>query len=351
MTRGRTPAARALSLLLDETPPGPIGGRALATAGIGVSGPILLGVATGHLSLGLTVGLGALFLSGGGDPAGTGRWRSAAVGAALALLAVAAALLTVQGPAPELTMVGLAFVAAMVSGYSRAVGAVAIRAIIYLVLCVTLLEGAGAHRPVVAAVFVAGAGWNILVRTIMAGRAAPEAAEAGRCRPTQRQLWNNWRRGLTTWSGWQFPVRLTAGLAAACGLRDLWPEHHFGWIVLTTALLTQRPLEAFPLRLLQRTVGTAAGVGLAWLLLSDRLAPAMATALIAGLASLASLARMRSYLLYAALSTPVILLVMDFGRAVDPKLLADRLIATGVGAGLVLVGNLLSSRLSPSAAT
>ena len=67
---------------------------------------------------------------------------------------------------------------------------------------------------------------------------------------------------------------------------------------------------------------------------------------IAGLVALATLARMRSYLLYAILSTPVILLVMDFGRPVDPSLLQDRLIATAIGAALVLVGNQILAALS-----
>ena len=71
--------------------------------------------------------------------------------------------------------------------------------------------------------------------------------------------------------------------------------------------------------------------------------------MVAGLATFASLARTRSYLFYAILSTPVILLVLDFGKPVDPTLLIDRMIATFIGASIVLVGNQLGASVPASA--
>ena len=350
MSKEGAPGAGLIARLLDWSPEGRINGRDILAALAGVSALILLGVALGRPSLGLSVGLGALFLSGSADAGETGRWRAAASGLVLAILAVGAALVVTASPAPALAMIGLASVAALFSGYSRAVGAAAIRAVIYLVLCVTLLEAAGAHRTEVGVIFVVGAVWNILVRSVMTTREARPDADSGVRKPTAAQIRTHWRRSLSTWAGWQFPLRMAAGLALACGLRDLWPERHFSWIILTIALLTQRPVERFPIKILQRTVGTVLGVGLAWLLLRDRLAPDAATSLIAGLATIAVLARLRSYLLYAIISTPVILAVMDFGQAVDPGLLTDRLIATLVGAVIVLSGNQIAARL-PAPAT
>jgi len=330
--------ARRMTRLIDWSPQGRVTARTLAAAIIGVSGPILFGLAVGRPTLGLTMGLGALLLSGGGDTGPAHRWRAAAASFVMAVLSVGAALLIVTSPAPDLAMVGLAFAAALFSGFSRSIGPVAIRTIILTVLSVTLLDSRNADQEALSVIFVLGAGWNILVRTILAEPAAPrERPEPPRL--TSRQLWANWRRSLSTVQGWQFPLRLAGGLAAACALRDVWPDRHFGWIILTTALLTQRPLEPFPAKILQRAVGTLAGVGLAGWLLSDTLKPEAATALIAGLVALAFLARPRSYLLYTSLSTPIVLLVMDLGKALDPHLSIDRLLATLVAAAIVLIGN------------
>ena len=71
-------------------------------------------------------------------------------------------------------------------------------------------------------------------------------------------------------------------------------------------------------------------------------------ALVAGLVALAALARLRSYLLYASLSTPVILLAMDFGKAFDLRLLIDRLAATFFAALIVLAGNQIMAGFLPS---
>ena len=343
---GRTTLAVHISRLVDWSPQGRITLRTLAAAAVGVSGPVLLGLAVGRPGLGLSIGLGALFLSGTAETGDAPRWRAAASSFTLALAAVAAALAISASPAPEAALIGLALLAALVSGFSRPVAAATLRLIILTVLCATLLAARTSHREVVGAIFVLGAGWNILVRTVLSEPVPASGATPPARRATLKQQWTHWRRGLVTLAGWQFPLRLAGGLAVACALRDAWPEHHFGWIILTTALLTQRPLERFPVRILQRTVGTAAGVGLAWLLLSSHLDPRLAMGVIAALVALATLARMRSYLLYAILSTPVILLVMDFGRPVDPTLLQDRLIATAIGAALVLVGNPIMAALS-----
>ena len=340
--------ARAISALVGWAPQGRITARTLMAALIGVSAPILLGLAIGRLQLGLTIGLGALFLSGGAATGAIHRWRAAGAALIVTLVSVAAALLIVSGPAPELALVGLAFIAALFSGFSRAVGQVAIRAIIYTVLCVTLLESRASHWDVAAMIFVSGAGWNILVRTALAEPVAA-GVDAPSRKPTSRQLWANGRRGLSTFAGWQFPLRLAGGLSIACALRDVWQERHFSWIILTTALLTERPLERFPLKILQRMVGTAAGLGLAFLLLSERLEAEATMALVAALVALAALARLRSYLLYACCSTPVILLAMDFGKAFDLQLLIDRLAATVVAALIVLAGNQIMGSVVPSA--
>ena len=67
--------------------------------------------------------------------------------------------------------------------------------------------------------------------------------------------------------------------------------------------------------------------------------------LICVLATAAAVARARSYLAYSVISTPVILLVFDLGKPVATALLADRLVATILGAAIVLTANISLDRL------
>jgi hypothetical protein len=68
--------------------------------------------------------------------------------------------------------------------------------------------------------------------------------------------------------------------------------------------------------------------------------------LICALATAAGVARARSYLAYSAISTPVILIVLDFGKPIEPSLLADRLVATLAGAAIVVTLNVVMDRLT-----
>ena len=56
--------------------------------------------------------------------------------------------------------------------------------------------------------------------------------------------------------------------------------------------------------------------------------------------------RVRNYLAYSAVMTPLIILIIDAGRAPDIGLLLDRLVATLIGAALVVGANLLLMRFS-----
>eukprot|EP01040_Poterioochromonas_malhamensis_P022338 gene22338-27157_t len=81
--------ARGISALVGWAPQGRITARTLMAALIGVSAPILLGLAIGRLQLGLTIGLGALFLSGGAATGATHRWRAAGSALIVTLVSVA----------------------------------------------------------------------------------------------------------------------------------------------------------------------------------------------------------------------------------------------------------------------
>jgi hypothetical protein len=328
--------------------------RTVAVAALGMTAPVLAGLALHRPETGFTIGLGAMLLAGEAPGSASGSGEAAperpSPGSALlpAALAVSLATVIAGGWWSDPIMLILAGAAATISGYSRPVGIAAIRFIVYLVLSVTLLQSAGPHRGEAALVFGLGALWNVAVRLMLRGRRAksePTAAPSART-PTPAQRRAYLRRALQTLAGWQFPIRLVAGLGAASVLRALWPSHHFGWIVLTVALLTQRPIEHLPVKTIQRTLGVLTGVALTWAILAWITAPILLGLLICGLATAAAVARARSYLAYSALSTPVILLVLDYGKPIQSALLADRLVATLAGAAIVVALNLALDRLT-----
>lgn len=321
-----------------------IDGRTIAIAALGMAVPAFVGLAAGHPDAGYTVGLGAMLLAG--EPATPGaeaKERPSPIGAvAPAVLAVLVATVIAGAPWTDAAMIALAGAAAVVSGYSRPVAIGAIRLIVYLVLSATLLDAAGGHRGWAALVFGAGALWNMAMRLMLAGAGPKDTAAAAPARsPTPAQRRAHLRRTLRDLSGWQFPIRLVVGLSLASVLRHLWPSHHYSWIVLTVAILTQRQVESLPVKITQRTIGALLGVALTWAILSNVTSPVLVGLLICILATAATLARARNYLAYATTSTPVILLVLDFGKRVEPSLLTDRLVATGVGAAIVVAANLV----------
>ena len=210
----------------------------------------------------------------------------------------------------------------------------------YLVLSLSLIEYAADHRGA-ALVFGLGALWNIAVRIMLVGRGQKiELVPATPARvPTTAQRRAHWRRTMRELAGWQFPIRILIGLTAASVLRHIWPTHHYGWILVSVALLTQRPLEHVPIKITQRALGTALGVGVTWAILTGISSHLLLGALICLLATAAPIARARNYLVYSAIATPVILLVMDIGKPIETSLLSDRLVATLAAAAIVVAAN------------
>jgi hypothetical protein len=334
--------------ILQWTPQGePLRMRTIAVGALGMAAPVLIGYLFGHLAIGFTIGLGAMLLAGPQAQAGPSPADrpSPATAVAPALLAVIAATGIAGWPWTDPALVALVSAAALLTNYSRPLAVAAIRFDIYLVLSLGLLDGAGDHRGVAALVFGLGALWNIAVRVMLADRTPPPPQSARPQRePTPAQRRAHWRRTLRTLAGWQFSIRLAAGLGIAVLVRHLWPAHHFYWIVLTVALLTERAIEHLPVKTVQRTLGALFGVGLTWLVLTEIPSRLGLAIIVCLLATMVPIARARSYLLYAVLSTPVILIVLDFGKPIEPALLTDRLIATIAGAGIVVAGNLIMDR-------
>lgn len=322
--------------------------RTVLIAALGMGVPVVAGLFLGRPEAGFTIGLGAILLSGAtpatGAPssAGEGPWMAVLP----AMLSVVLATLIAGRPWTDAAMIGMATVAAMASGYSRPLAVGAIRFGIYLVLGVGFLDGATSGRHDAALVFGLGALWNIVLRRLLTDPLSVTGTptEAPRV-PTSVQRRAHFRKTLRSLAGWQFPARLGSGLVVASTIRHLWPQHHLYWIMLTVALLTQRPVEHLPAKTIQRLLGTIVGVGIAWVIVTNMTSPPILAVFACIFATLVPIARARSYLLYAIVATPLILLVLDLDRPIDIALLSDRIIATMIGGGLVIAGNAVANRL------
>ncbi len=317
---------------------------AVLAAAIGMAGPVAAGVATGHLPLGLTAAVGGLAVGGASvGPSANAQARD--VGASLApigLAAVVAAAIAGRGPVMDALLVLTACTAATAGGYSRPMAAAATRFILFSIVAINV-AGAAPDRVGLPILIVAGALWAAFANLALGGlaralgRAGPAVGDASTA--TAAQKFARWRRTLTGLAGWQYPLRLGICLTIAGAVRSLWPEHHLYWIALTAALLCERRVEALPIKTTQRAFGTAIGVMVAYAFVAFNLSAWSLAATIGVLAGLRSLLRARNYLAYAIAMTPLIILIMDAGRPLGIDVLIDRLTATLIGAGLVLLVN------------
>jgi Fusaric acid resistance protein-like len=323
----------------------------LASA-IGMAAPILLAAAAGKLAFGFGISVGSLLVGG---TAANNDWRAQgrALIAALvpaALASVAAVAVAGHGWMSDAAVVLLAGTAGAVAAMGRPVASIAIRFILLLVITVAVADTI-TDRGGLLFLIAAGALWtsmaSLLLGALARMRQRPDDSSDETAPPsmTLRQRLTRWRRALAHLAGWQYALRLMICLSIAGAFRWLWPDHHLHWIALTVALLAEWQIEAFPVRTTQRALGAAVGV-LATGLLLVYVPPAWALVAVMGvLAGLRPLLRARNYLAYTAAMTPLIILLLDSGRPPAVGVLIDRLVATLIGAVLVIATNLLFKKL------
>jgi hypothetical protein len=330
---------------------------AIFGSAIGMAGPVLLGAALGNLRLGLAMAVGGLLVGGVG--AGRDRpaqWRALAAAFIPAVTAATVAVLVAgHGWVSDALMTLLAGVAALVAAMGRPVASLAIRFILLMIITLAVAEN-GTDRGGLLLLMAAGALWTCAVSLFLGALARARdgavAAPEELPRPmTRKQRLMRWQRALTRLAGWQYALRLTFCLAVASVLKWLWPDHHMHWVALTVALLAEWQIEAFPAKTTQRALGAVLGVLATGLLLLEPV-PAWVLAVGIGvLAGLRPLLRARNYLAYTAAMTPLIIVLLDAGAAPGIEILIDRLVATLIGAGLVIATNGLIGKILGSSAT
>jgi len=230
-------------------------------------------------------------------------------------------------------------------------GLISLAAVFILFATIALGLGQQGIRPRGAMLlFALGAVWTIalslLMRALLRVRHRTSVQAAASPRPSASKLLMRWRRSLAHLPGWQYTLRITSCMAAALALERMWPEHHSYWVALTVAIVVTRKMPAALLRTVQRAVGTIVGVLLAGLLLIWALPVWAIIAVVAALAAARPILRAANYAAYAAIMTPLIMLLMDLGARPSPGVFLDRLIATVIGCAIaVTLGYLVWVRL------
>lgn len=323
----------------------------MITSCIGMAGPVLFSAVLGQLPLGMVVSLSGLAVGGVKAEASmknqAREWAYALLPAVFA--ANAAFLLVDHGWISDAAVILLAVIAAVAGGYSRDLVVSTTRFILFLTIAVNVFSAAE-HPAVLLLLILAGALWRSCISLIAAKlvhrQHRVEAVSNGTSvLPTTSQKFARWKKSLTQLSGWQYALRLGVCLCAAERLRWIWPHHHFYWIVLTVAILIERKAEPIPIKTIQRVLGTVIGVMAVSLIFVVSL-PVWGLVVIVGLlAALRPLLKARNYLLYAASMTPLIFLLMSAGQTLEWAVLIDRIMATCIGACLVVLVNLAATRV------
>jgi hypothetical protein len=326
---------------------------AMAVTALGMGVPILIGVLIAHPRVGLAASLGAMWV--GNAPRGANLVEHmrmvrdivlAAVGAAIAAAAIAQ-----HGLWSDAGLVLTAGIAALIGGFSRPAAVASQRFIVFVTIGLGIATHA--HDRVALAILIAGGAlWaalcalaiGVAARWLGIGQVAPAEPPA---KATFGQLYRRWRQALASAAGWTYPLRLVACLGCALAIRETVPEHRYSWIAVAVALLTQRQGDGLVVRVTQRALGVAAGV-IATEAIAARPLPGWAlVAVIAGLAAASPWLRKRSYVVYTAATTPLIMLLTSGGETIGQGLLLDRLVATLIAAALVIAAFLTVRRLMP----
>ncbi|MFK4089441.1 FUSC family protein [Kribbella sp. NPDC020789] len=309
----------------------PIPPARVAAAAITLATPVAYGVATDNLAHAGLAALGALGATGAPRFTFAGRWLPttaglAAGGVLVTLAGLSGAWLGGNGWATAVGVVGLVVIAAVLGGFSRQAAELSARFTTFLVIA----TGVPGPPWEAAQWFAVGAAWAVVVGVALAPRDEQPAA------PTYRQLARRWSRNLRTMDGWRYAATLAPVVALAELIGVFWHQDKTYWIALTVLIVVRRRGGSL-LRATERCLGTLAGVliGGGVILWAP---PAWGiVAIIAVLAGLRPLLRERNYAAYAAVMTPLLVLLLDLGRTPELSTVGYRMIDTIIGCLLALL--------------
>ena len=332
------------------------GPRAAALMGasmLGLAVPLAAGQMTGHPAEGMAASLGGLALGGA---ASGGTFGDRAKTLVYDLIAGCLGMLIGSSLARYgIVAVGLpaaAALAGLFGGISRPLVRASILFLVYMVIA-TSIETSARQSIGLMVLFGLGAAWCAGLALVLEGLfqriwGRRDKVEA-RPRYTWKQLLRRWRYSLKRLAGWQYVLRITLCLLAAQGFELVWPGHRGYWVSLTVVIVVQRFMSGALTRTRQRAAGTFVGVFLISLFLLAQPSPWLILCFIAVLGAARPVLQEVNYVAYAAVMTPLVILLLEFGREPSLTVAVDRLIATLVGCAIALTfGYIGWSRLAPA---
>jgi len=307
----------------------------LAAAVLGLAGPIMAGAATGHLQSGVAASLGGLVI--GANPP-DGAWSDRIPALAYALVSGSAAMFigtAISGqPFAGWLIVAISAIVAFFGGITRTLARATTQFTIFLIIAGNM-NPTGTHPAAMTFLFAAGVLWSSILLLCIPGN--HQIAAQPQPKYTAKQYLRYWRHNLQYWKGWQYTLRITVCLAAAECIRQIWPHNHSYWIALTVAIVVHRDLPSALARTVQRTIGTFLGVLLVSIFLLGFPPPWVIIVVVAVLAGARTILININYAAYTAAITPLIMLLLDFGRPPSTTILVNRLMATLAGCLIALI--------------
>lgn len=312
---------------------------------LGLSTPIIIGAATGHLSGGVAASLGGLAL-GVQVQGGTAHERLLAL--VYALVAGSAAMFIGAALAGKgstgISVIAVAAAAALCGSLSRPLMRATTQFIIFLIIAANMNTN-GMHPAGITLLFAAGALWTALLsllldrlfRAVHPSRERNNQAAAKVPVYALQQRLGYWTKSLSHLAGWQYTLRIMLCLGAAEIIRRFWPYDHSYWMSLTVAIVVHRDLRQALTRTFHRALGTLLGVLLISILLLGLPPLWIMISLVALLAGARPVLIGINYIAYVTAVTPLIILLLDFGKEPTLAVITNRLIATAIGCLISLI--------------
>ena len=308
---------------------------------IGMTIPIIVGVWVGKPEIGVFAAFGGLALSGEGGAKNFQQYLQALSCALIAgMLAFAiGGLLSSASPLGLFLLPPIIFLVSLLGGISRTLARYTTLFLLFLIIAASI----GSTQVSIAVsvfIFCLGAVWTLLVAVVFwpirKYEFEPEKDAAAK-QYSLGQLYVHWKKSLKTITGWQYSLRITACAIIAVILIAIIPMPHIFWILLTTGILVQRNIEQVPIRMLQRGTGTCLGVVLLGSLTLVVPSTAISVSLIFAFSGLRVYFRENNYLLYSVVMTALVVILLDFGKALSYSVILERLVATGIGCAVSFI--------------
>jgi uncharacterized membrane protein len=222
--------------------------------------------------------------------------------------------------------------AGLVGGISRPLVKATTQFIVFTIIATNFGEHK-ANPLVITFLVLIGSLWTIavslLLRTLL--KSVPSISEVPRPKYTTKQLFNRWRKSLTCFSGWLYPVRIFICVMAAEMFEWIYPHHHGYWVLLTVVILVKRKKDTMAMQIFQRAAGTLLGVIVAGMVLLWSPSVWFTVAIIAMITGARPVLRQAHYMSYSTVMFPLVILLSGFGKDLPGSVIADRIVTTLMG--------------------